>query len=149
MISRPRALVIREGQQKRIAGREVVPGDILMLATGMNTEPGKIGKALESVKPEETRLQRETGRLVMFWLSKDWPSVCSSCCSMAYYEGTGSMGYWPTITLAMSVLPEEFPVVLTIFLTLGAWRLAQRGARPGTNGCSGRGANCGRKPFII
>ena len=52
-------------------------------------------------------------------------------------------GHWlngvlAAITLAMSVLPEEFPIVLTIFLALGAWRLAQRGARPGTNGCSGR-----------
>ena len=30
------------------------------------------------------------------------------------------------ITLAMAMLPEEFPVVLTVFLALGAWRISQR-----------------------
>ena len=133
-LSSPRALVIRDGEQKRIAGREVVRGDILVLAegdrvpadavllwcinlsvdeslltgesvpvrkvawdrheqmgraggddlpfvfsgtlvvqgqgiaqvtaTGIHTEIGKIGKALQTVEPEETLLQRETGRLV-------------------------------------------------------------------------------------
>jgi Ca2+-transporting ATPase len=30
------------------------------------------------------------------------------------------------IALAMALLPEEFPVILTIFLSLGAWRIAQK-----------------------
>jgi P-type Ca2+ transporter type 2C len=35
-------------------------------------------------------------------------------------------GFLAGITLAMATLPEEFPVVLTIFLALGAWRISQR-----------------------
>jgi len=30
------------------------------------------------------------------------------------------------ITLAMAMIPEEFPVVLTVFLSMGAWRLAKK-----------------------
>ena len=30
------------------------------------------------------------------------------------------------IALAMGLLPEEFPVVLTVFLALGAWRLSRQ-----------------------
>ncbi|MGB8701819.1 MAG: HAD-IC family P-type ATPase, partial [Thermosynechococcaceae cyanobacterium] len=133
-LSSPRALVIRDGQRKRIAGREVVRGDVLVLAEGdrvpadaivlsstslstdeslltgeslpvrkiaaagnvemarpggdelpfvysgtlvvqgqgiakvqaigAQTEMGKIGNALQKVKPESTPLQREMNRLV-------------------------------------------------------------------------------------
>ena len=35
-------------------------------------------------------------------------------------------GFLAGITLAMAILPEEFPVVLTIFLALGAWRISQK-----------------------
>ena len=31
------------------------------------------------------------------------------------------------LTLAMAILPEEFPVVLTVFLALGAWRISRHG----------------------
>ena len=37
----------------------------------------------------------------------------------------GMQGLLAGITMAMAVLPEEFPVVLTIFLALGAWRISQ------------------------
>jgi len=30
------------------------------------------------------------------------------------------------ITLAMAMIPEEFPVILTVFLSMGAWRLAKK-----------------------
>lgn len=30
------------------------------------------------------------------------------------------------VTLAMAMIPEEFPVVLTVFLSMGAWRLARK-----------------------
>src|SRR5207344_1502723 len=31
------------------------------------------------------------------------------------------------VSLAMAAIPEEFPIVLTLFLSAGAWRLAARG----------------------
>ncbi len=94
-------------------------------ATGINTELGRIGKALQSIGPEETILQKETGQLVrnlaIFGLS-----LCSIV--VVVYGLTRANwlnGFLAGITLAMAMLPEEFPVVLTVFLALGAWRISR------------------------
>jgi len=194
-LSSPRAFVIRGGEQKRIAGREVVRGDILILsegdrvpadavlrsstnfscdeslltgesvpvrktysesdsemgkpggdglpfvfsgslvvngqglaevlATGMKTEIGKIGKALQTVDSEQTRLQRETRKLVKNF-SIAGLFMCIAIISIyAITRGDLLGGFLAGLTFAMSILPEEFPVVLTVFLALGAWRISQ------------------------
>jgi P-type Ca2+ transporter type 2C len=194
-LSSPRALVIRDGQRKRIAGREVVRDDILMLAEGdrvpadaivlsctnlstdeslltgeslpvrkiaavgdvemarpggdelpfvysgtlvvqgqgivkvrsigTHTEMGKIGNALQKVQSEVTPLQREMNRLV----SRLFGIALSLCVAIVIIYGatTGDWlkGVLAGITLAMAILPNEFPVVVTIFLALGAWRISQ------------------------
>jgi P-type Ca2+ transporter type 2C len=194
-LSSPRALVIRDGIHKRIAGRDVVRDDLLVLAegdrvpadaivltcsnlstdeslltgesvpvrkvagdgaqemgrpggdelpfvfsgtlvvqgrgiarvraTGIHTEMGKIGRALQTVQVEGTRLQREVGQLVrrvaLFGIS-----LCAAVVVLYGLLRNGWLqGFLAGITLAMAVLPEEFPVVLTIFLALGAWRLSR------------------------
>ena len=198
-LSSPRALVIRDGVRERIAGRDVVRGDLVVLAegdrvpadgvllyavnltvdeslltgesvpvrkraaapddalgrpggddlpcvfsgslvtaghgiaeiraTGLRTELGKIGKALQSVAPERTPLQRETGRLVRN-LTIVGLSLCAVVVILYALTRGGSVTAWQQgllagITMAMATLPEEFPVVLTIFLALGAWRISQ------------------------
>jgi Ca2+-transporting ATPase len=195
-LASPRALVIRDGVQKRISGREVVRGDIIVLsegdrvpadaivlscvnlsvdeslltgesvpvrkssskeimkmsrpggddlpfvfsgtlvvqgfgiaqvqATGFDTEIGKIGTALKMIEPEETLLQKETGKLVRR-LAFIGLSLCALVV-LAYgmTKGNWLNGFLAGITLAMAMLPEEFPVVLTIFLALGAWRISQK-----------------------
>jgi Ca2+-transporting ATPase len=199
-LSSPRALVIRDGHRKRIAGREVVRGDIVILsegdrvpadailryainlstdeslltgesvpvrkiasadgqstskpggddlpsvfsgtmvtqgqgvaevvATGLRTEIGRIGKALQTLEPEQTLLQKETGRLV-----RNLAVVGLSLCAIvvvlfALTRGNTALswkrGFLAGIATAMATLPEEFPVVLTIFLSLGAWRISQK-----------------------
>ena len=198
-LSSPRALVLRDGQQRRIAGREVVRGDLLLLsegdrvpadavlrqalnlsadeslltgesvpvrkansatasqtgkpggddlpdvfsgslitrgqglaevvATGIRTELGKIGKALQTIEQEKTPLQGETGRVV-----KQLAAIGLGLCAVvvvAYALTRGNtpqswvQGVLAGIAMAMSVLPEEFPVILTIFLALGAWRISR------------------------
>lgn len=194
-LSSPRALVIRDGVERRIAGREVVRGDTIVLAegdrvpadgviiwngnisadeslltgeslavaksvwdglaemgcpggdglpfvysgtmvargqaiaevkaTGPRTEIGKIGKALEAVKPEEMLLQKETGRLV-----RNFAFVGMILCALVIVtygitRGDWIHGFLAGLTLAMAILPEEFPVVVTIFLALGAWHLSR------------------------
>ncbi|MFA6473208.1 MAG: HAD-IC family P-type ATPase, partial [Candidatus Latescibacterota bacterium] len=195
-LSSPRALVIREGKEKRIAGREVVRGDILVLhegdrvpadavvlsgmnlladeslltgesvpvrkapsenqekisspggddlpfvysgtmivqgqaiaqvlATGIHTELGKIGKALKSVGTEETSLQKETGRLVRFFAVAGLMLCILVVVVFGLTWGHWIPGFLAGLTLAMAILPEEFPVVLTVFLALGAWRISQK-----------------------
>lgn len=194
-LSSPRALVIRDGKQQRIAGREVVRDDIVLVsegdripadstlltatnlsvdeslltgesvpvrkmawdgeqetarpggddlpftysgtlvvkgqgiarvhATGPRTEIGKIGKALQILQPEDTDLQRQTGRIV-----RNFALVGISLCVLVVVifgltRGDWMEGFLAGITLAMATLPEEFPVVLTIFLALGAWRISR------------------------
>ena len=104
-------------------------GIALVIGTGLHTELGKIGKALQQVEPEATFLQKETGRLV-----KTFALVGLSACLLvvvifALTRG-GSPAMWKEgllagIALAMATLPEEFPVVLTVFLALGAWRISR------------------------
>lgn len=195
-LSSPRALVIRGAQQRRIAGREVVSGDIILLsegdrvpadavllwamnitadeslltgesipvrkvswdngmevsrpggddlpfvysgtlvvkgqgvarvtATGLRTELGKIGKALTGVEIEHTPLQKETGRIVRQVAIAAGALFALVVILYGVSRGNWLDGLLAGITLAMAMLPEEFPVVLTIFLALGAWRIAQK-----------------------
>src|SRR4029077_14502186 len=40
-------------------------------------------------------------------------------------RGDWLRGFLAALTLAMAILPEELPVVLTVFLALGAWRISR------------------------
>ena len=93
--------------------------------TGTRTEMGKIGKSLASVETEETLLQREIRVFV-----RDFALVGLVLCTLViilYGLSRADFlgGFLAGITLAMAILPEEFPVVLTIFLAMGAWRMSR------------------------
>ncbi|MFZ4463756.1 MAG: cation-translocating P-type ATPase [Bacteroidales bacterium] len=110
------------------SGSMIVQGNglVKVTATALNTEIGKIGKALESVKEEPTQLKREMGILV-----KRLAIIGVLLCVLVitvYTITRGDLlkGFLAGITLAMAMLPEEFPVVLTIFLAMGAWRLSKK-----------------------
>lgn len=97
-----------------------------VFATGQNTELGKIGKSLESVKDEDTKLSRDTGKLVkVFAIFALF--ICTAVIAV-YYISRGNLieSFLTGITLAMSLLPEEFPVILTVFMALGAWRMSKK-----------------------
>jgi Ca2+-transporting ATPase len=88
---------------------------------------GRIGKALQAIEPEPSPLQRETRHAVIIFAA-----IGISLCGLVvllYGVGRGDWlnGLLAGITLAMANLPEEFPVVLTVFLALGAWRISRRG----------------------
>jgi Ca2+-transporting ATPase len=196
-LTSPRALVIRDGQRKRIAGREVVRGDIVVLgegdrvpadgtllqsqdlqsdeslltgesvpvrkvaaasgsppaesrpggedlplifsgslivrgsgighvlATGPRSEIGKIGHSLNALETEPPRLQLQMRRVV-----RTFALVGAAVSVLAVLLYGMLRGAWldavlAGIALGMSMLPEEFPVVLTIFMAMGAWRISQ------------------------
>ena len=195
-LASPRANVIREGRRMRIAGRELVEGDLVVLAegdrvpadgvmiegthlaadeslltgeslavgkvpgdeqrpfarpggedlpflyagtlvtagagvarvhaTGPRTEIGRIGHGLERRETQETQLQRETRRLVakLAWVSAGLSLLAGAGYGAASHDALG--GILAGLTLAMAILPNEFPVVVTMFLALGAWRLSRR-----------------------
>jgi Ca2+-transporting ATPase len=110
------------------SGTMIVQGNGIARVTsiGINTEIGKIGKALEGVKEEPTRLKQEMGSLV-----KKLTIIAAVLCLLVvvgYTLTRGNLlnGFLAGITLAMAVLPEEFPVILTVFMALGAWRMSKK-----------------------
>ena len=110
------------------SGSMIVQGNGIARVTniGVNTEIGKIGKALEGVKDEPTRLKKEMGSLV-----KKLTIIAALLCLLVitgYTLTRGDLinGFLAGITLAMAVLPEEFPVILTVFMALGAWRISKK-----------------------
>ncbi|MBU6468138.1 MAG: cation-translocating P-type ATPase [Betaproteobacteria bacterium] len=180
-LASPRALVIREGNAQRIAGREVVVDDVVVLSEGdripadgqiieahdlfvdesmltgestpvskfkeqivyagtlvvkgkalitvthigLHTELGRISHSLSEIKEEPSPIQKEvsqmTQRLALM------AGVLCMLLTLSYWIIIGGWlkGLLAGITLAMAILPQEFPVILIIFLTLGARRIAK------------------------
>lgn len=189
-LSSPRALVIRNGQEIRIPGREVVPDDVVILnegdrvpadgilikavnltidesiltgesvpvyksfehdtannintfvysgtlvvqgkgyvkirSIGLHTAFGKIGSSIINIEPQETQLQKEMKAFIikLFLIG----AIISVLVVGVFYfvRGNFIQSLLYGLAAAMAILPEEFPVVLTIFLALGAWRLSQK-----------------------
>jgi Ca2+-transporting ATPase len=195
-LTSPRALVVRGGERIRIAGRDVVRGDVIVLSegdrvaadatvvqcddllldeslltgesvpvrklanapsgagpahlggddlpfvfsgtlvvrgsgiaqvtsTGIRTEIGKIGQSLRSLETETPRLQLQTRRLVTMFAIASAVVITLTVVLYGLYRGGWLEGVLAGIALGMSMLPEEFPVVLTVFLAMGAWRISQ------------------------
>ena len=95
-------------------------------ATGINTEIGRIGKAIGDVKEEPTRLKKEMGILVKRLAITGFVLCLLVIIFYTLTRGDLLKGFLAGITLAMAMLPEEFPVVLAIFLALGAWRMSKK-----------------------
>ena len=198
-LSAPRALVIRGGERIRIAGREVVRGDLivieqgdrvaadailiaasdlqadeslltgeslpvgkiagsadaaesehrpggedqpylysgsliargsgtaLVVATGALSEIGKIGQSLATLDSEAPRLRTETTRIVRIAAIGGGSVAVLVIVLYGLLRGGWIDALLAGIAIGMSLLPEEFPVVLTIFLAMGAWRIGQAG----------------------
>jgi len=110
------------------SGSMIVQGNGIARVTsiGVNTEIGKIGKALGDVKEESTRMKKEMGSLV-----KKVTIIAAILCLLVIVgftltRGNLITGFLAGITLAMAMLPEEFPVILTVFMALGAWRMSKK-----------------------
>ncbi|MDF3818350.1 cation-translocating P-type ATPase [Leptospira sp. 96542] len=93
---------------------------------GSRTEIGKIGKQIDEEKVESTLLEKEVSRLVK------WLFLVSMffCVCLALYFGFAQSkwlkGLLAGLTLAIGLLPEELPLVLTIFFAFGAYRLSRK-----------------------
>ncbi|HEY5920281.1 MAG TPA: cation-translocating P-type ATPase [Kofleriaceae bacterium] len=119
----------RPGEQSAsvFAGTLVGSGNAVaeVLRTGPHTEVGAIGAALGGIEITRAPLHREVAHVV-----KRVAVIAIALCMMlaVIKLATGAdllHAALAGITLAMSLLPEELPLVLTIFLALGAWRIAR------------------------
>lgn len=100
-------------------------GTALVTVTGPRTAIGRIGKSLGSVEAAPAPLQLQMRRLV--WLFATAGIGASIILTIVYglLHGQWLQAVLAGITLAMATLPQEFPLVLTLFLALGAWRLSR------------------------
>lgn len=181
-LSSPRALVIRDGITQRIAGRDLVVGDVLILeegdripadariyeghdllideslltgesepiskasgnfvhsgcmvvrgsalseviSIGAHTELGKIGKSLEQINNSESPLQEDlkvlVKRFTIFALGLS--GIVFLIYGVAHHDWL--KGALTAISLIMALLPEEFTVILTVFMALGVWRISRQ-----------------------
>jgi len=94
-------------------------------ATGPGSEIGKIGRSLTQLETEPPRLQAQTRRFVRIFAALG--SLVSLLTVVLYgiFRGGWLDAVLAGIALVMSMLPEEFPVVLTIFMAMGAWRISR------------------------
>ena len=194
-LASPRALVVRDGVRQRVPGRDVVPGDLVILSegdrvpadamlleghdlladeslltgesvpvrktptreklpwgvpggddlpfafggtlvargtgiarvvfTGLRSEMGKIGTALQTITLEQPRLNAQLN-----WLVRDIAGVALAVAALAIILFGVLRGSWlhaarGGIAIGMSLLPEEIPLVLAVFMAMGAWRSAR------------------------
>jgi len=116
------------------AGTLVTQGSAVVCVDqiGGATEYGKIGTNVAQAPEEDTPLQKQTGNLVR---------LCA-CIAAVLFVLVGVVTWFNIpdhifadrliesilsgVTLAMAMIPEEFPVILTVFLSMGAWRLAKK-----------------------
>ncbi len=108
------------------SGTLIVRGQAVaqVLRTGANTALGRIGVSLAAIHQEPTPLQKTAGRLVT-WLG-GFALVFCGVVAIAYglLRADWVSGALAGITVAIALIPEEFPMVLAVFLAIGAWRLA-------------------------
>ena len=96
-----------------------------VIATGINTELGKIGKALTSISKNDSRLKNELGKIVSK-IAISTGILFLIIIIVLTLKQNFLKGLLTALTFTIAMLPEEIPAVLTIFMALGAWRMSQK-----------------------
>jgi Ca2+-transporting ATPase len=117
----------RPGDTAVFASTLVLRGQALaeVTRTGARTRIGQIGTALHDIREQPTLVQRD-----IRWLITRIGILALVFCIVVtviygFVRHDWFQGALSGLTLAISLIPEEFPMVLVIFMTLGAWRMAK------------------------
>ena len=109
------------------AGSLVVRGSGIALvhATGLRSEMGKIGHALQTIETQQPHLQKQLSGLVRNFAVIG--AIASILTVVLFWALRGSwlQAILGGIALGMSMLPAEFPMVMAVFMAMGAWRISQ------------------------
>ena len=116
-----------EDQPFIYSGSMIVRGTGLarVLSIGAATEMGRIGQSLASFDPEPPRIKRETRRLVRIFAGVAIVCCLSATLLYGFFRGSWLEAALNGIALGMTLLPEEMPVVLAVFMAMGAWRISK------------------------
>jgi Ca2+-transporting ATPase len=99
-------------------------GHTKVTAIGAQSEIGKIGQSLATHETEPPRLQVQTRRVVRLFAVLGGGVSVLAVLLYGIMRGGWLDAVLAGIALGMSMLPEEFPVVLTVFMAMGAWRIS-------------------------
>ena len=103
-------------------------GDAIVTETGARTRYGRIAALLQDIKPPRTPIERAIRSLVI----RMGVGVLVVCAAIVLVErGHGaswSIALIAAVSLGMAAIPEELPMVYTLYLALGAWRLSRDNA---------------------
>jgi Ca2+-transporting ATPase len=113
-------------------GTEVVKGraKAIVTSTGMQTELGKIAAMIQSVEDEETPLQRRMTQLGNVLVTGSLILVAIVVIGGTWAKGVESFRNLLEVSLSMAVavVPEGLPAVITVTLALGTQRMVKRNA---------------------
>lgn len=99
----------------------------IITAIGNKTKLGVIGISLESISEEKTPLEIQIASFVKK-MAISGAIVFVIVWALNYWYSQNPLNsLLQSLTLAMSILPEEIPVAFTTFMALGAWRLMKMG----------------------
>jgi Ca2+-transporting ATPase len=118
--------VMKKSGDKVYAGTLVVAGQgvVQVTATAHHTEMGRIGKSLESIAITPSPLREEMGRLTRRLATFSIALSCGLVLLFWLLRGGWLDALLAGIALAMSLLPQEFAVIMIIFMAMAARRLA-------------------------
>ena len=100
-------------------------GQARVFATGIRSEMGKIGHALHSIETEQPHLQKQMQRLVRYFAIAGMLTGTAAVLLYGLLRGSWLEAMLSGIALGMSLLPEEFPLVIAVFMAMGAWRISK------------------------
>ena len=121
--------VVKENTNVIFQGTMVASGLAVatITAIGSETKLSKIGKSLENIVEEKTPLEIQIGNFVKK-MAITGAIVFLIVWGLNYYNSMNVFdSLLKSLTLAMSILPEEIPISFTTFMALGAWRMMQKG----------------------
>jgi Ca2+-transporting ATPase len=116
-----------DDQPTLYSGSLIVRGQALAQAqaTGARSEIGKIGQSLGALESEPPRLTAQTRRLVRVFAILGAGVSLFAVLLYGFTRGDWLQAALAGVALGMAMLPEEFPLVLTVFMAMGAWRISQ------------------------
>src|SRR5262249_4817822 len=111
-----------------VFGTLIVKGDgtAVVTSTATRTEMGSLGRALPHIEPQPSPLPTENEANVRLFARVSVLLCIAVAVIYGLTRGSWLNGALAGLALAISMVPEEFPVVLTIFLALGAWRISRK-----------------------
>ncbi|MHA1859871.1 MAG: cation-translocating P-type ATPase [Candidatus Asgardarchaeia archaeon] len=126
----PRDVPVNERKNMVFMGTHVVygRGKAVVVATGMNTEFGKIAEQIQKIRREETPLQKKMKKFAKK-LAVVSIIACIAIFLVREFRGESLVdSFLIAVALAVSVVPEGLPAIVTVTLALGARKLAQNNA---------------------